>query len=123
MRYSRAFIPTLKEAPKDATTASHALLLRAGYVRQVGAGLYEFLPLGQRVLRNIERVVRTEMDAAGAQEVVRGPRAHMRCQTAIDYWQPNRIGTLPQCCRERTAGIGRIGGAATRSCTRPSSLQ
>ncbi len=70
MRYSRAFIPTLKEAPKDATTASHALLLRAGYVRQVGAGLYEFLPLGQRVLRNIERVVRTEMDAAGAQEVL-----------------------------------------------------
>jgi prolyl-tRNA synthetase len=70
MRYSRAFIPTLKEAPKDATTASHALLLRAGYVRQIGAGLYEFLPLGQRVLRNIERIVRAEMDAAGAQEVL-----------------------------------------------------
>jgi len=70
MRYSRAFIPTLKEAPKDATTASHALLLRAGYVRQIGAGLYEFLPLGQRVLRNIERIVRAEMDASGAQEVL-----------------------------------------------------
>jgi prolyl-tRNA synthetase len=70
MRYSRAFIPTLKEAPKDATTASHALLLRAGYVRQVGAGLYEFLPLGQRVLSKIAAIVREEMDAAGAQEVL-----------------------------------------------------
>ncbi len=70
MRYSRAFIPTLKDAPKDATTASHALLLRAGYVRQVGAGIYEFLPLGHRVLKNIERTVREEMDASGAQEVL-----------------------------------------------------
>jgi len=70
MRYSRAFIPTVKDVPKDATTASHALLLRAGYVRQVGAGIYEFLPLGLRVLKNIESVVRAEMDAAGAQEVL-----------------------------------------------------
>jgi prolyl-tRNA synthetase len=70
MRYSRAFIPTLKEAPKDATTVSHALLLRAGYVRQVGAGIYEFLPLGQRVLSKIAAIVREEMDASGAQEVL-----------------------------------------------------
>jgi prolyl-tRNA synthetase len=70
MRFSQAFIPTLKEAPKDATTASHTLLLRGGYVRMIGAGIYEFLPLGLRVLHKIANIVRQEMDAAGAQEVL-----------------------------------------------------
>ncbi|HMI93326.1 MAG TPA: aminoacyl--tRNA ligase-related protein, partial [Polyangiales bacterium] len=70
MLYSRAFIPTLKEAPKDATVPSHALLLRAGYARQVGAGLYEYLPLGYRVLRKVADLVRAEMDATGAQEIL-----------------------------------------------------
>lgn len=70
MRYSRALLPTVKEAPADATTASHILLLRAGYVRRVGAGIYSFLPLGVRVLRKIEAIVREEMDRAGAQEVL-----------------------------------------------------
>jgi prolyl-tRNA synthetase len=69
MRYSKAFIPTMKEAPKDAITASHILLLRGGYIRQVGAGIYELLPLGQRVLSRIANIVRGEMDSAGAQEV------------------------------------------------------
>lgn len=70
MRYQRALLPTLKEAPSDATSASHVLLIRGGYVRRVGAGIYSFLPLGLRVLRNVERIVREEMDRAGAQEVL-----------------------------------------------------
>ncbi|HWZ90669.1 MAG TPA: proline--tRNA ligase, partial [Polyangiaceae bacterium] len=70
MRYSRALLPTLKEAPADATSKSHVLLLRGGYVRRVGAGIYSFLPLGVRVLRKIEAIVRGEMDGAGAQEVL-----------------------------------------------------
>jgi prolyl-tRNA synthetase len=70
MRYSRALIPTLKEAPADATNASHVLLTRGGYVRRVGAGIYSFLPLGLRVLSRVEAIVREEMDAAGALEVL-----------------------------------------------------
>jgi len=70
MRYAKALLPTLKEAPADATAKSHILLTRAGYVRQVGAGVYSFLPMGLRVLRKIENVVREEMDRTGAQEVL-----------------------------------------------------
>ncbi|MGB9340757.1 MAG: proline--tRNA ligase [Polyangiales bacterium] len=70
MRYSRAFIPTLKEVPKDATMPSHVLMLRAGYSRMVGAGIYELLPLGTRVLHKIEQIIREEMDRAGAQELL-----------------------------------------------------
>jgi prolyl-tRNA synthetase len=70
MRYRRALLPTLKEAPAEATSASHVLLMRAGFVRRVGAGIYSFLPLGVRVLRKVERIIREEMDRAGAQEVL-----------------------------------------------------
>jgi prolyl-tRNA synthetase len=70
MRYSQAFIPTQKEAPKDATTPSHVLLLRGGLVRMVGAGIYEMLPLGMRTLHRIATIVREEMNRAGAQEVL-----------------------------------------------------
>lgn len=70
MRYSSAFIPTLKETPKDAQTPSHVLLLRGGYMRMVGAGIYELLPLGLRVLNRISQIVREEMDRAGAQELL-----------------------------------------------------
>ncbi len=71
MRYSKSFIPTLREDPAEARkTPSHRLLLRSGYVRQVGAGIYEFLPLGLRVLKKIENIVREEMDRAGALEVM-----------------------------------------------------
>jgi len=70
MRYSRAFIPTVKEVPKEATMPSHVLMLRAGYARMVGAGIYELLPLGTRVLHKIERIIREEMDASGAQELL-----------------------------------------------------
>jgi prolyl-tRNA synthetase len=70
MRCHRALIPTLKEPPADATSASHVLLLRAGYIRRVGAGIYSFLPLGVRVLHKIERIIRDAMDSAGALEVL-----------------------------------------------------
>jgi prolyl-tRNA synthetase len=67
-RQSRLFIPTLKEAPADAQVASHRLLVRAGYVRQIGAGIYDHLPLAKRSLAKIEAIVREEMDAIGGQE-------------------------------------------------------
>ncbi|MBX3275040.1 MAG: proline--tRNA ligase [Sandaracinaceae bacterium] len=70
MRYTRAFIPTAREVPKDATMPSHQLLLRAGYIRMVGAGIYEMLPLGLRVMNKIAAIVRAEMDGAGAQELL-----------------------------------------------------
>ncbi len=69
MRYSRSFIPTLRDDPADAEVISHKLLLRAGYIRRVTSGVYDYLPLGLRVLRKIEAVVREEMDRAGAQEL------------------------------------------------------
>src|SRR5512142_761580 len=68
VRYSQAFIPTLKEAPADAQVASHKLLVRAGFIRQLGAGIYDYLPLARRSLARIERIVREEMDGIGAQE-------------------------------------------------------
>jgi prolyl-tRNA synthetase len=68
-RMSSLFLRTLREDPADAEVPSHRLLVRAGYVRRVGPGIFSWLPLGYRVLRNVERVVREEMDAMGAQEV------------------------------------------------------
>ncbi|MEI7892037.1 MAG: proline--tRNA ligase [Myxococcales bacterium] len=70
MRFTRALVPTVKEAPADATNVSHVLLTRAGFIRRVGAGIYDFLPLGLRVLRKVERIIREEMDRAGALEVL-----------------------------------------------------
>ncbi len=70
MRYTKALLPTLKEAPADATSVSHVLLLRAGYVRRVGAGIYSYLPLGVRVLSKLQRIIREELDRRGAQEVL-----------------------------------------------------
>jgi prolyl-tRNA synthetase len=64
-RWSKLFIPTLREAPADAEVASHKFLLRAGYIRQLGAGIYNYLPLGQRALNKIIGIVREEMDKIG----------------------------------------------------------
>ena len=69
LRMSTLFLRTLREDPADAEVPSHRLLVRAGYVRRVAPGIYSWLPLGYLVLRNIERIVREEMDAMGAQEV------------------------------------------------------
>jgi len=68
-RLSTLFLRTLREAPADAEVPSHRLLVRAGYIRRVAPGVYSWLPLGLRVLRQVERVVREEMDAMGAQEI------------------------------------------------------
>jgi prolyl-tRNA synthetase len=68
VRWSKAFIPTLRDPPADAEAPSHKLLVRGGFVRQLGAGLYELLPLGRQVLLRIERIVRQEMSAIGGQE-------------------------------------------------------
>lgn len=70
MRYSQLLIPTLKEAPSDAKTPSHVYLIRAGYIRQVAAGIFSILPLGMRVIQNIETIVRQELNAIGANEVL-----------------------------------------------------
>jgi prolyl-tRNA synthetase len=70
MRLSRYFMPTLREAPSDAQIVSHQLMLRAGMIRQEAAGIYAWLPLGLRVLKKIEQIVREEMDRAGAVEVL-----------------------------------------------------
>ncbi|WHZ22332.1 MAG: Prolyl-tRNA synthetase, bacterial type [Nitrospira sp.] len=70
MRVSETLIPTLREDPGEAETVSHRLMLRAGMIRKVAAGIYTYLPLGLRVLRKIERIVREEMNRAGAQELL-----------------------------------------------------
>ena len=69
MRWSKSYLPTYKETPKDAEIPSHRLMLRAGMIRPLTAGVYSFLPMGYRVLRRIETIVREEMDRIGSQEV------------------------------------------------------
>src|SRR5260370_7336875 len=68
-RASQLFLPTLRDDPADAEAVSHKLLVRGGFVRQVGAGLWTFLPLGWRVHRKVEQIIREEMDAIGSQEM------------------------------------------------------
>src|SRR3990172_9592591 len=81
MRLSHLFARTFRQAPAEAETPSHQLLLRAGLVQQLAAGIYTFLPLGWRALRKIEQIVREEMDAAGGQEV------RMPVLQPIELWE------------------------------------
>ncbi len=81
MRFSKAFIPTSKEAPSEAVLVSHILLWRAGFVSQVASGLYNYLPLGKRVLRKIENIINDEMSRCGAQEV------ELSFVTPAELWQ------------------------------------
>jgi prolyl-tRNA synthetase len=81
MRWTQAFIPTLKETPAEAEITSHKLLLRAGLIRKLAGGLYTFLPVGVRVLRKIEQIVREEMNRAGALEVL------MPTLQPVEIWQ------------------------------------
>jgi prolyl-tRNA synthetase len=81
MRWTQTLIPTLREAPADAEIASHKLLLRAGLIRKLSGGLYTFLPLGLRALHKVERIIREEMDRAGALEVL------MPTMQPTDIWQ------------------------------------
>lgn len=70
MRYSQYLLPTLREDPAEAEVVSHKLMIRAGMIRKVAAGIYTFLPLGLRVLKKVEQIIREEMDRAGAQELL-----------------------------------------------------
>jgi len=81
MRWSQAFLPVLKESPSDAQIVSHKLMLRAGLVRQTAAGIYAWLPLGFRVLKKIEQIVREEQDRSGAQEML------MPTLQSADLWR------------------------------------
>ena len=72
MRFSKLLIPTLKEAPKDAVLPSHIYLVRGGFIHQVASGIYDFLPLGKRVLDKVRAIVKEELDAVGCQEVQLG---------------------------------------------------
>jgi prolyl-tRNA synthetase len=81
MLFSKFFIPTLREAPAEAEAISHILMLRAGYVRQLAAGLYVYLPLAWKVMNRIQKIIREEMDAIGAQEISM-PGLH-----PADLWQ------------------------------------
>ncbi len=69
MRYSEMFLPTSRETPSDAEVTSHRLMLRAGMIRKLTSGIYSYLPLGYRVIKKVEQIIREEMDRAGAQEV------------------------------------------------------
>jgi len=70
MKASQTFISTLKEAPADAEVASHRLMMRAGFIKRLGAGIYTYMPLGLRVIRKVESIIREEMDRAGAVELL-----------------------------------------------------
>jgi len=92
MKWSEFFIPTTKEVPKDATVPSHQLMIRAGLIRQLAAGVYNYLPLGYRTLRKVEHIVREEMNRAGGIEL------HMPVMHPIELWQQTG----------RTAAMGEV---------------
>jgi prolyl-tRNA synthetase len=90
MKASQLFIPTLREDPADADAVSHKLLVRGGFIRQVSAGLWTFLPLGWRVHENIVQIIREEMDAIGAQELL------MPVLTPAELWQATGRYDIPE---------------------------
>jgi prolyl-tRNA synthetase len=89
-RASQLFLPTLRDAPADAEAISHKLLVRGGFVRQVGAGLWTYLPLGWRVHRKVEQIVREEMDAIGAQEFL------APVLTPVELWEATGRDKIPE---------------------------
>jgi prolyl-tRNA synthetase len=89
-RASQLFLPTLRDAPADAEAASHRLLVRGGFIRQVSAGVWTFLPLGWRVHRRIEQIIREEMDAIGGQEML------MPVLTPAELWETTGRLSIPE---------------------------
>jgi prolyl-tRNA synthetase len=89
-RASQLFLPTLRDDPADAEAVSHKLLVRGGYIRQVSAGVWSYMPLGWRVHRKIEQIVREEMDAIGAQEML------MPVLTPEELWQTTGRIAIPE---------------------------
>ncbi len=101
MHWRHYFIPTTKETPKDATAASHVLMIRAGLVRQLAAGVYTYLPLGFRALRKVENIVRQEMDRAGAIEL------RMPVLTPQTLWEETgRYQTMADILLKLDASVG-----------------
>ena len=92
-RQSQLFIPTLREAPADAEAVSHKLLVRGGYIRQVSAGIWTFLPLGWRVHQKVVQIIREEMDAIGGQEML------MPVLTPYELWQQSGRDAIPEIFR------------------------
>jgi prolyl-tRNA synthetase len=92
-RASQLFLPTLREDPADAEAASHKLLVRGGFIRQVAAGVWTFLPLGWRVHQNITQIIREEMDAIGGQELL------MPLLTPLELWQSTKRDHIPELFR------------------------
>jgi prolyl-tRNA synthetase len=92
-RQSELFIPTLREPPADAESVSHKLLVRGGYIRQVSAGVWTFLPLGWRVHQKVVQIVREEMDAIGGQEML------MPVLTPYELWQQSGRDYIPELFR------------------------
>ncbi len=90
VRASTLFLPTLRDDPADAEAVSHKLLVRGGYIRQVGAGLWTYLPLGWRVHRNVEQIVREEMDAIGGQEML------APVLTPAELWEESGRYSIPE---------------------------
>lgn len=100
--WSKSFIPTLKESPADAEIASHKLLIRAGLIRKIGAGIYAYLPLGLRVLRKIENICREELNRGGSVELLM-PALH-----PVEFWQK---GPRWNAAREVMYAVGDAGAA------------
>ncbi|HKH31051.1 MAG TPA: hypothetical protein VKA45_08360, partial [Gaiellaceae bacterium] len=93
VRASRLFLPTLREAPADAEAVSHKLLVRGGYIRQLTAGVWTFLPLGWRVHQRVVQIIREEMDAIGGQEML------MPVLTPFELWQQSGRGYIQEIFR------------------------
>jgi len=89
-RASQLFLPTLREAPADAEALSHKLLVRGGYIRQVSTGLWTYMPLGWRVHRKVEQIIREEMDAIGGQEML------MPVLTPVELWEATGRAKIPE---------------------------
>ena len=95
MKASQFFISTLKEAPADAEIVSHKLMMRAGMIKKLGAGLYTYMPVGLRVIRKVEQIVREEMDRAGALEVLMPALSPTRAlSTAFRTFSGSRVPSI-----------------------------
>src|SRR5437016_11810836 len=94
-RLSEYFLPTVKEAPADAEAISHVLMVRAGLVRQLGAGMWTWLPAGWRVHRRIEQIIREELDAIGARELL------MPVLQPEELWRRTGRSEIPELFRLR----------------------
>src|SRR5215208_5388216 len=101
-RASRLFLPTLRDDPADAEAVSHKLLVRGGFIRQVAAGIWTFTPLGWRVHRKIEQIIREELDAIGAQEWF------APVLTPAELWEATGRDRIPELFRLEDRAVRRL---------------